>query len=359
MRRVIGCQEIRSCLRPDPEIYRYNEEEEEEEEEQEEEIPYRTVFIDLTREKEGERIIGAQILNDANARDFEKVIALASNSNVDDLKLKVQIKKGELKDVAHMTSKEFKEGKYFYYSNGDVSCSVNDFRTKPLEIVKTFSGKIYDGMECKVMLLKSQKELDDFAEKWILKSHPKFQPGVRKIIGSTPSQDPLLTGKAKIEFDKQFLLIVFGQRIVEKVSWDMNECLHVYWRYDWTKRTSNTYGAALVTRLKDTDVTAVKIPEKEYMLTPFTLSLRWMLVAPPRSMNRLGLRPMASSHPIRRGRVGPPMTHAALLSRTSKMRSRGGGRKTAPLKRKSPQNVLRRSKRIAKMKEKKKQCGIE
>ena len=132
-------------------------------------------------------------------------------------------------------------------------------------------------------------------------------PGARKIVGHTPSKDPLLTGKYKVDFDKFSLVFVFGQRTVAQVSLSGRNIL-VYWRYDWTKRTSNSYGAALVP--------AIPIG--------LQVNLRWMLIAPPLSSFRIGLRPMASSshstscdRPPMTGRPpprkGPPPRTQALL----------------------------------------------
>ena len=266
----------------------------------------------------------------ADVKDFKKVIKLASKKD-GDMCIR-DLETGEL-----VTNQIFGSIENFYFGNSETKTSIED-RSGSFAVAKTFAGKIYDGIKTECLIVRTKKELDDFTSKWILKSHPKFMPGARKIVGHTPSKDPL-TGKSKIDFDKFSLVFVFGQRTVAHVSLSGRNVL-VYWRYDWTKRTSNSYGAALVPAIP----------------SGLQVNLRWMLIAPPLSSFRIGLRPMTSSHPIRRRVTGPPMTgrkgpprkgpprtQALLDARRKKMRQAAAA--AAPAKRKHI--ALRRSARIA------------
>ena len=328
MRRSNPLSYIRDCLRSDPQIWPYDEESEEDEEETEE--MYRTVYVSVESE---DKTVAAMLRPNARARDFQKVVNLAIKiDDGDDCCLR-DITTGE--SVIDMPEERFRSIKHFTFGKSESARSTTSSDSLTLHIAKTFAGTLYDGMDSKIVIVRTTKELNDFTSNWILKSHPKFQPGVRKIIGSTPSKDPLLTGKSKIDFDKFSLVFVFGQRTVAEVS-RSGQNLFVYWRYDWTKRTSNGYGAALVPRIP----------------SGLQVNLRWMLIAPPLSSGRIGLRPMSSSHPIRRRVRGPPMTQDFLNARRKRMRLPGRKSEPAagPRTSSSKQKPRRRSARIAALK---------
>ena len=288
---------------------------------------YRTVYVKTESEN-----IGAMIRMNADVEDFKKVVRLALKRDGGDDRYLRDLKTGEL-----VTDQIFRSIENFYFGKSETKTSIDDF-SGSFPVVKTFAGRLYDGMKTECLIVRTKKELDDFTSKWILKSHPKFMPGARKIVGHEPSRDPLLTGKSKIDFDRFSLVFVFGQRTVGEVSSSGRNVL-VYWRYDWTKRTSNSYGAALVPAIP----------------SGLQVNLRWMLIAPPLSSFRIGLRPMASSHPIRRRVTGPPRTgrpprkgppprtQALLDARRKKMRQAAAA--APPAKKK--QATLRRSARIA------------
>ena len=331
---------IRACLRPDPKIWHHHEGEEEEEEE-----PYRTVYIQMHG---GAKTFGAMLRENASAKGFHRVMALVSNAEYPRIHTQLSKTCRELREtgsggvVYQLSESYFKKSSQFYF--GKPPQCRHRLVPHVLDVSKTFSGKIYDGMESKFLIVRTKTELDDFAGKWIMKSHPRFKPGVRKIVGYTPSKDPIFTGEAKIDFDKFSLVVVFGQRTVAEVSYYDKSEYHVYWRYDWTKRTSNCYGAALVPKIpSDTKV-----------------ELRWMLIAPPLSSTRVGLRPMCASRPIRRRvRCAPPLTQAMLDARR-RTRVAPVGRQKAPMRRRDPnttttRTTLRRSARIAAM-NKKRRC---
>ena len=327
---------IRDCLRSDPEEYPADPEAEEteEEEEEEEEESWRTIYV--RSETDSCLFFGMHVKDTSSLCRIARVVRFAVDARegkgveraidvVEDSPTRNVVQEDDtVVDKCVPDRSILTKGK-----DGSLTMCSRPYGGIQSDVTRRFVGTLYDdalNVE-KARVLRTAKEFSRFRE-MIVSSHPKFMPGARKIVGSTPSKDPLLTGAATIDFETRSLIVRRGQVRIEDVtsmrSGSGRLTVTVWWRYDWTQRKTVRYAAAEVPRVP-VDARVV---------------YRWIAIGPPKGAGRVGLRPMTLSHPVRVRRRGPPRLGPPRRQTGLKLLPQHGRR--AP-----PRRPLRRSKRLA------------
>eukprot|EP00940_MAST-03C_sp_MAST-3C-sp2_P003058 g3058.t1 len=241
--RLTSGQVAIAALRRDPRRY-----EEDDEDEDDVEDPWRVVYV--TREGKEADAIGVHVSDGrTRVKHVERVACMSfgieSADSTDDAGIVSDMcspramlrinDSGKIEDLRASSAKE---------SIGRV-----------LAPLRRFKGVLYDDAAREGhRIIRNQASLDQFRNTGIVKSSPKFQPGVRKIIGYTPSTDPIFTGKATFDFSKVALVVCCGQTSPVEVTESKSGETIVWWRYDWTRQKSVSYAAMEIPAIARTKV---------------------------------------------------------------------------------------------------------